>query len=99
MRVHIINTGTELLLGNVVNTHLTFIARELFPLGLRVERQLTVPDGAAIREAMADALKEADVVFVTGGLGPTTDDLTRETAAELFGLTLRRDRKVAEAIK
>ena len=99
MRVHVINTGTELLLGNVLNTHLTFIARELFPLGLRVERQLTVPDGAAIREAMAASLKEADVVFVTGGLGPTTDDITREAAAELFSLTLHQDAKVAEAIK
>ena len=99
MRVHVINTGTELLLGHVLNTHLTFIARELFPLGLRVERQSTVPDGAAIRDAMAAALKEADVVFVTGGLGPTTDDITREAAAELFSLALHPDAKVAEAIK
>ena len=99
MRVHVINTGTELLLGHVLNTHLTFIARELFPLGLRVERQSTVPDGAAIRDAMAAALKEADIVFVTGGLGPTTDDITREAAAELFSLTLHQDAKVAEAIK
>lgn len=99
MRIHVINTGTELLLGHVLNTHLTFIARELFPLGLRVERQSTVPDGAAIRDAMAAALKEADVVFVTGGLGPTTDDITREAAAELFSLTLHQDPKVAEAIK
>ena len=99
MRVHVINTGTELLLGNVVNTHLTFIARELFPLGLRVERQSTVPDGAAIRDAMAAALKEADIVFVTGGLGPTSDDITREAAAELFGLTMHQDATVAAAIK
>jgi nicotinamide-nucleotide amidase len=99
MRVHVINTGTELLLGHVLNTHLTFIARELFPLGLRVERQLTVPDGAAIREAMAASLKEAEIVFVTGGLGPTTDDITREAAAELFGIAMHRDEKVAEAIK
>ena len=99
MRVHVINTGTELLLGHVLNTHLTFIARELFPLGLRVERQSTVPDGAAIRDAMAAALKEADVVFVTGGLGPTTDDITREAAAELFSLNMQQDAKVTEAIK
>ncbi|MDQ6624359.1 MAG: competence/damage-inducible protein A [Verrucomicrobiota bacterium] len=98
MRVHVINTGTELLLGNVVNTHLTFIARELFPLGLRVERQLTVPDGSAIQETLAASLREADLIFVTGGLGPTTDDITREAAAELLGLSLRQDKEVADAI-
>ena len=49
MRVVMINTGTELLLGDVLNSHLSFIAREIFPLGLRVERQITVPDGEAIR--------------------------------------------------
>ncbi len=98
MRIFVLNTGTELLLGNVVNTHLTFIARELFPLGLRVEKQLTVPDGTAIRDELGAALKEADIIFVTGGLGPTTDDITREAAAELLGLSLRRDAEVAEAI-
>ena len=56
MNVVVINTGTELLLGDVLNTHLVFIARELLPLGLRVARQLTVPDGDAIRTALVDAL-------------------------------------------
>ena len=72
-----INTGTELLLGDVLNTHLGFIAREIFPLGLRIERQITVPDGSGIGEALAKSL-DADLVFVTGGLGPTSDDVTRE---------------------
>ncbi len=99
MRVYVINTGTELLLGNVVNTHLTFIARELFPLGLRIERQLTVPDGSAIQESLAEVFENADLIFVTGGLGPTTDDITREAAAELLGLRLRPDREVAESIR
>src|SRR5215211_817095 len=98
MRVHVINTGTELLLGNVLNTHLTFIARELFPIGLRVERQLTVPDGGAIQETIAAALREADLIFVTGGLGPTSDDITREAAAELLGLQMHQDAEVAAAI-
>ena len=53
MRVVVINTGTELLLGDVVNSHLSYIAREIFPLGLRIDRQLTVPDGLAIRDAIA----------------------------------------------
>jgi nicotinamide-nucleotide amidase len=89
MRVVVINTGTELLLGSVLNTHLTFIARELFPLGLRVERQLTVPDGDAIPQTLAAESATADIIFITGGLGPTTDDITREAAAELLGLPLR----------
>ncbi len=98
MRVIVINTGTELLLGDVLNTHLTFIARQIFPLGLRVDRQLTVPDGPAIPEALAEAFSRAEIVFVTGGLGPTTDDVTREAAAELLGLSLRQNTAVAEAI-
>ena len=88
MKVEVINTGTELLLGNVTNTHLTFLGQELFPLGLRVERQVCVPDGPDIREALTETFGRADVVLVTGGLGPTSDDLTRDIAAELLGLPL-----------
>lgn len=98
MNVVVINTGTELLLGSVLNTHLNFIARQLFPLGLRVDKQLTVPDGDAIREALAENFARADLIFVTGGLGPTTDDITREIAAELVGRPLRREEEVAAKI-
>ena len=93
-----INTGTELLLGDVLNTHLRFIAREIFPLGLRIDRQVTVPDGSGIGEALAESLS-ADLVFVTGGLGPTSDDVTREAAAELLGLELEEDETIANAIR
>jgi nicotinamide-nucleotide amidase len=88
MRVEIINTGTELLLGHVTNTHLGFLAQGLFGLGLRVQRQVTVPDGVPIAEAIKDAMDRADLILITGGLGPTSDDLTREAAAEAFGLEL-----------
>lgn len=98
MRVVVINTGTELLLGDVVNTHLNFIAREIFPLGLRIDRQIAVPDGLPIRDALAESLANADIIFVTGGLGPTTDDITREITAELLGLKLHHDPSVMEAI-
>jgi nicotinamide-nucleotide amidase len=91
VRVVVINTGTEILLGDVLNTHLSFIAREIFPLGLRVERQLSVPDGAAIGEALSDNLEGPEIIFVTGGLGPTTDDISREITAELLGLELVLD--------
>jgi nicotinamide-nucleotide amidase len=96
--VIVINTGTELLLGDVLNSHLAFIAREVFPLGLRVERQLAVPDGPAIRAALAESAAQADIIFVTGGLGPTTDDVTREITAEFLGLELRHDATVMAAI-
>ena len=98
MRTIVINTGTELLLGDVLNTHINFIAREIFPLGLRIERQVAVPDGLPIRDALAESLGHADIIFVTGGLGPTTDDITREITAELLGLKLQHDPAVMEAI-
>ena len=98
MRTTVINTGTELLLGDVLNTHLNFMAREIFPLGLRIDRQIAVPDGLPIRDALAESLERADLIFVTGGLGPTTDDITREITAELLGLKLRHDPTVMEAI-
>src|SRR5438105_2598139 len=99
MRVLVVNTGTELLLGDVVNTHLAFIAQQILPLGLRVERQITEPDGEAIRDALSEALGRADLIFVTGGLGPTTDDITRETTAELLGVPLVHDTTVMAAIE
>lgn len=98
MRVVVINTGTELLLGDVLNTHLNFIAREIFPLGLRIDRQVAVPDGLPIREALEESLDRAEIIFVTGGLGPTTDDITREITADLLGLKLQHDPAVMNAI-
>ena len=98
MRVVVINTGTEILLGDVLNTHLSFIAREIFPLRLRVERQISVPDGSAIRDALSENFDRADLIFVTGGLGPTTDDITREITAELLGLELVPDPELETSI-
>jgi nicotinamide-nucleotide amidase len=98
MRVVLINTGTELLLGDVRDAHLAFIARQIFPLGLRIDEQRTVPDGLAIRDALAHVFSRADIVFVTGGLGPTTDDITREIVAELLVLELVPDPEVVAAI-
>lgn len=98
MRVVVLNTGTEILLGDVLNTHLSFIGREIFPLGLRVERQISVPDGTAIRDALQENFARADLIFVTGGLGPTTDDITREITAELLGLDLVADPELESTI-
>ena len=99
MNVEVLNTGTELLLGTVTNSHLAYFGQELFPLGLRIERQSTIPDGAAIRGALVDAFSRCDILLVTGGLGPTSDDVTREIAAELLGFRLQMDEAVASAIR
>ncbi len=98
MRVEVINTGTELLLGQVLNSHVRAFAEALFPLGLRIERQVAVPDGPAIREALLESFARAEIVLVTGGLGPTTDDITREITAELLGLALEHDEEIMAAI-
>src|ERR1700746_467709 len=94
MRVILLNTGAELLLGDVQDAHLSFIAREILPLGLRIAEQRTVPDGLAIRDALAEIFPRADILLVTGGLGPTTDDITREVTAELLGLKLTFDERI-----
>jgi nicotinamide-nucleotide amidase len=99
LKVEVINTGTELLLGNVVNTHLSWMARQIFPFGLRISRQVTVPDGAAIRSALLEAMPRCDLLLVTGGLGPTTDDLTREITAQLLGLPLLHHAETLERIQ
>ncbi|MBS0659267.1 MAG: competence/damage-inducible protein A [Verrucomicrobia bacterium] len=94
LRLEVLNTGSELLLGAAVNTHLAFLGEHLFRAGLRVERQTAVPDGPAIGEAMREAFRRCDILLVTGGLGPTSDDITRELTAELLGLTLAPDATV-----
>ena len=98
MRVFLLNTGTELLFGDVRDAHLSFIARQILPLGLRMAEQRTVPDGAAIRDTLAEIFSKADLIFVTGGLGPTSDDITRDLVAELLGLDLVCDEGVKQAI-
>jgi nicotinamide-nucleotide amidase len=99
MKLEILNTGTELLIGSVLNTNVKFLAEALFPLGLRIERQVTVPDGPPIRGALAETFGRADIVLVTGGLGPTTDDVTRDITAELLGLKLEHDEEIWRQIE
>jgi competence/damage-inducible protein CinA-like protein len=90
MRVILLNTGTELLLGDVQDAHLAFIAREILPLGLRIEERRTVGDTEAIRHKLAELFPGCEILFVTGGLGPTADDITREMVANLLGLELQK---------
>ncbi|YCM45862.1 competence/damage-inducible protein A [Verrucomicrobiaceae bacterium 227] len=99
MRIEILNTGTELLLGSTANTHGTWMGQELVKLGLRVQRQMTVPDGEAIEVALRESIHRSDVVLVTGGLGPTSDDITREAAAKVLGVELIEDEAALRSLK
>ncbi|MEM0896275.1 MAG: competence/damage-inducible protein A [Verrucomicrobiota bacterium] len=99
LRIETLNTGSELLLGQVINSHPAYFGEELFKLGLRVQRAVAVPDGEPIAVALKEAMGRSDVVLVTGGLGPTMDDVTRETAAELLGLELEFDESVMSMIE
>jgi nicotinamide-nucleotide amidase len=99
MRAILVNTGTELLLGDVQDAHLAFIAREIFHLGLRTEERRTVPDSEAIRGTLAEIFPRCEILFVTGGLGPTSDDITREMVAESLGLELCQDAQLLTSLR
>ena len=100
MKIELINTGSELLLGRVLNTHQQWLCRRFSDMGYEVQRQVTVPDaGWEIQSAVREALGRADLVVVTGGLGPTSDDITRELIAQLLGKPLHLDEAVWEYIK
>jgi nicotinamide-nucleotide amidase len=98
MRVEVVNTGTELLLGKVVNTHAGYFGQEMFKLGLRIQRQTTIPDGGEIRVVLQECFPRTDVILITGGLGPTSDDITREVVAEMLGLELILDESILATI-
>jgi len=89
MRAEIITIGDELLIGQVVNTNQAFIAERLNAAGVRIERMTTVGDDRkAILKAFQSAWETADIVIVTGGLGPTHDDITKNALCEFFHVGL-----------
>ena len=93
--LEVVTVGTELLLGDTVDTNAARIGRALAGIGVTVPRRATVGDHHdAIVEAVAAALERTGAVLVTGGLGPTRDDLTREAIADLLGVALRFDEAV-----
>ena len=99
MRVILLNTGTELLLGDVQDAHLAFIAHEILSLGLRIEERRTVGDTEAIRQTLAELFPRCEILFVTGGLGPTSDDITREMVSDLLGLELRQSSELLASLR
>ena len=92
MVVELLSVGTELLLGSIVNTNARFLAEKCACLGLSMYSQTVVGDnGQRLKSAVETALSRSDMVILTGGLGPTEDDLTKETCAEVFGCALVED--------
>ncbi len=97
---HILCVGTELLLGDIVNTNAAFLSQRLAQLGICVYKHTAVGDNPdRLKAALADALADADLVITSGGLGPTYDDLTKETVADAFGLEMELDGRSLETIK
>lgn len=96
----IISVGTELLLGDIINTDAAFLARELASLGIPCFFQSVVGDNPGrLRATLKTAYERSDLIFLTGGLGPTCDDLTKETAAEMMGKVLVLHEHSYERIK
>jgi nicotinamide-nucleotide amidase len=100
MHIELINTGSELLLGRVLNTHQQWICRQLADRGYEVARQICVADdGPSIQAAVRESLSRSDLVLTTGGLGPTSDDITRDLIAQMLNRPLAPDAEVLARIQ
>lgn len=100
MDAQIISIGNELLIGDTVNTNASWLGDYLTGIGFNVTRITTIPDDAdSITTSLRQGLSEAQLVIITGGLGPTHDDITKKTVADYFGVDMRLDEDVLEYIK
>lgn len=100
MNAEIISVGTELLLGQTLNTNEAFLSRELAGLGIDVYRRSVVGDNKErLKVEVAGAFERCNLIILTGGLGPTGDDITREAVSEYFGLPLSIDKSIEEKLK
>jgi nicotinamide-nucleotide amidase len=100
VRVELLTVGDELLRGDTANGNATWLGRRLTEAGAEVTRGEVVPDDLdVIVGALGDALRRADVVIVTGGLGPTSDDRTREALARAAGVALHRDPEIERRLR
>ena len=99
MRIELINTGSELLHGRVLNTHQEWLGQQLVAAGYELNHQQTVSDtGAAIQAAVSEEIARSELVIVTGGLGPTSDDITRQRIAELLDTPLEEHARTRDRI-
>ena len=100
MKAEIIAVGTEILLGDILNTNAQYLSKELAQLGIEVYFQTVVGDNPKrLKDTIFQAFSRADLIITTGGLGPTEDDLTKETAAEYFGEELVLDERALGRIE
>ena len=100
MTVELISVGTEILLGNIVNTNAAYLAEKCALLGLSCYHQSAVGDNEErLVEAIRLALSRSDIVILSGGLGPTKDDITKEVAAKVFGREMKEDAHTKERIQ
>lgn len=96
----IVSVGTELLLGDIVDTNASYLSRELAAMGIAVLHRSTVGDNASrLRGTVELALSRSDIVLLTGGLGPTADDITKEVCADVMGFTLVRNAEAESAMR
>ncbi len=100
MTVELISVGTEILMGNIVNTNAAYLSAGCAQLGLSMYNQQVVGDNPErLAKAIEEALSRADIIIISGGLGPTEDDLTKETAAGVLGMKLIEDEHTKKRIK
>ena len=99
MKVEIITVGTEILLGDILNTNCRYLSRELAAMGIEMYYQITVGDNEErLLKTLEESLNRSDIVICTGGLGPTEDDITKEVCAKYFGYKLELHKPSLDAM-
>ena len=100
IKVELISIGNELLSGRTLNTHARDLGKSLFSIGLDLMRDTTIGDNIdLIKDVTKSALERSSVVFISGGLGPTVDDMTRDALSDLFDCSIKEDPKLIKELK
>ena len=100
MKCELISVGTELLVGDTLNTNVSYLSRELSLLGIKVCYHTVVGDNPErLAEVVKIACQRCDLIITTGGLGPTQDDLTKEVIAKIFARKMIQDKKTLQTLE